>query len=404
MRLKEQEHIALVINRWTILVVLVVCRLSVGNQFQSTGSLAPFLIQEFNVGYDQIGTLIGLYMIPGLLLSIPAGHLGKRFGDRQVVSAAILLMILGGILSGLAENYATLVAGRLIGGTGAAFLFVLLMKMLSDWFADKELFFGMSIFIIGWPVGIAAAQAIQGPIAEQYSWNMVFMLTAVASGVALIAIACFYRPPVFSGNTPVDTAPARQVSPGLSGGEIWLICIAGCAWMLINGAYLVMLSFGPVLLMEQGASITESGQVVSLMSWVFLFALPLGGYLATRYKIPDIVLVSGVLVCIVVGVLIPYTSAPVVTFTLYGIAYAIAVPVVSSLPALVLKPANRGPGIGIFQVWYFAGSAFMPIAAGFIHGWTDEATAPLMFATGMMFAVLCLHGVFRFEQRRLAAK
>ena len=399
-----QEHIALVINRWTILVVLVVCRLSVGNQFQSTGSLAPFLIQEFNVGYDQIGTLIGLYMIPGLLLSIPAGHLGKRFGDRQVVSAAILLMILGGILSGLAENYATLVAGRLVGGTGAAFLFVLLMKMLSDWFADKELLFGMSIFIIGWPVGIAAAQAIQGPIAEQYSWNMVFMLTAVASGVALIAIAGFYRPPGFSGNTPVDTAPARQVSPGLSGGEIWLICIAGCAWMLINGAYLVMLSFGPVLLMEQGASITESGQVVSLMSWVFLFALPLGGYLATRYKIPDVVLVSGVLVCIVVGVLIPYTSVPVVTFTLYGIAYAIAVPVVSSLPALVLKPANRGPGIGIFQVWYFAGSAFMPIAAGFIHGWTDEAAAPLMFATGMMFAVLCLHGVFRFEQRRLAAK
>jgi MFS family permease len=173
--------------------------------------------------------------------------------------------------------------------------------------------------------------------------------------------------------------------------------------MLINGAYLVMLSFGPVLLIEQGASITESGQVVSLMSWVFFFALPLGGYLATRYEIPDVVLASGVLVCVIVGVLIPYTSIPVVTFTLYGIAYAIAVPVVSSLPTLVLKPANRGPGIGIFQVWYFAGSAFMPIAAGFIQDRTGGATAPLLFATGMMFAVLCLHGVFRFEQRRLAA-
>jgi MFS family permease len=393
----------LVINRWTILVVLVVVRLSVGNQFQSTGSVAPFLIQDFNVGYDQIGTLIGLYMIPGLLLSIPAGNLGKQFGDRQVVSAAILLMFFGGIISSLAENYATLVAGRLIGGTGAAFLFVLLMKMLSDWFADKELFFGMSIFIIGWPVGIAAAQAFQGAIAEQYSWNMVFMLTAVVSGVALIAIAGFYRPPVSTSDPPDVAAPARQASPGLSGGEIWLICIAGCAWMLINGAYLVMLSFGPVLLIEQGASITESGQVVSLMSWVFFFALPLGGYLATRYEIPDVVLASGVLVCVIVGVLIPYTSIPVVTFTLYGIAYAIAVPVVSSLPTLVLKPANRGPGIGIFQVWYFAGSAFMPIAAGFIQDRTGGATAPLLFATGMMFAVLCLHGVFRFEQRRLAA-
>ncbi len=393
----------MVINRWTVLAVLVIGRLSVGNQFQSTGSVAPFLIQDFNIGYDQIGTLIGLYMIPGLLLSIPAGHLGKRFGDRQVVSAAILLMILGGILSGLADNYAMLVVGRLIGGTGAAFLFVLLMKMLSDWFADKELFFSMSIFIIGWPVGIAAAQTTQGPIAEHFSWNMVFLLTAATSAIALIAIAGLYRPPDTPVEVPRDEAPAQQVSSGLSGREIWLICIAGCAWMLINGAYLVMLSFGPVLLIEQGVSITESGQVVSLMSWVFFFALPLGGYVATRYKIPDAILVSGVIVCVVIGVLIPYTSIPVITFTLYGIAYAIAVPVVSSLPALVLQPENRGPGIGIFQVWYFAGSAFMPIAAGFIRDWTGGATAPMLFATGMMFAVLCLHGVFRYEQRRLVA-
>jgi cyanate permease len=232
---------------------------------------------------------------------------------------------------------------------------------------------------------------------------MVFLLTAAASAIALIAIAGLYRPP----DTPVevlrDEAPARQVSSGLSGREIWLICIAGCAWMLINGAYLVMLSFGPVLLIEQGISITESAQVVSLMSWVFFFALPLGGYVATRYKIPDAILVSGVIVCVVIGVLIPYTSIPVITFTLYGIAYAIAVPVVSSLPALVLHPENRGPGIGIFQVWYFAGSAFMPITAGFIQDWTGGATAPILFATGMMFAVLCLHGVFRYEQRRLEA-
>jgi MFS family permease len=173
--------------------------------------------------------------------------------------------------------------------------------------------------------------------------------------------------------------------------------------MLINGAYLVMLSFGPALLLEQGFSIAESGRVVSLMSWVFLVALPLGGYVATRYKIPDAVLVSGLVVCVIVGALIPYTSIPAISFALFGIAYAIGVPVVSSLPALVLKPENRGPGIGIFQVWYFAGSAFMPIAAGFMQDRTGGATAPILFATAMMFAVLCLHGMFRYEQRRLAA-
>lgn len=385
------------INRWAILGVLFVARLCAGTQFQSAGSVAPFLARDFGLGYDQIGTLIGLYMIPGLILAIPAGHLGKRFGDRTVVSAATLLMVLGGIVSGLAETYAMLVAGRLLGGAGAAFLFVLLIKMLSDWFADKDLFLGMSIFIIGWPVGIASAQATQGLIAEQTSWNMVFLTTAAASTIGLIAIAGFYRPPP----RPVG-APARRASSGLSGNEKWLIVIAGLMWLLINGAYMVVLSFGPVLLLEQGATVVESGQIVSLMSWVFLFALPLGGYVATRYRIPDVTAVGGLAVCVIIGALIPYTSMPSVTFALFGIAFAIAVPVVSSLPALVLQPENRGPGFGIFQVWYFAGAAFMPMAAGYLHDLTGGATVSLLCAAGMMFAVLCLYGVFRFEQRRLA--
>ena len=73
------------------------------------------------------------------------------------------------------------------------------------------------------------------------------------------------------------------------------------------------------------------------------------------------------------------------------------------LPALVLLPENRGPGFGIFQVWYFAGAAFMPMLAGYLHDLTGGATVSLLGAAGMMFAVLCLHGLFRFEQRRLAA-
>jgi predicted MFS family arabinose efflux permease len=385
------------INRWGILAVLFVARLCAGTQFQSAGSVAPFLARDFAVGYDRIGTLIGIYMVPGLILAIPAGFLGRRFGDRTVVAAATGLMVLSGIVSGLAESYAALVAGRLLGGAGTAFLFVLLIKMLSDWFADKDLFLGMSIFIVGWPVGIASAQATQGLIAEQASWNAVFLSTAAASAVGLVAIAAFYRPPP----GPVG-APSRALPSGLGGTEKWLLAIAGLMWLLINGAYMVVLGFGPVLLIEQGATVVESGRIVSLMSWVFLFALPAGGYIATRYRIPDVTAVGGLAVCVVVGALIPFTEIPVVTFAAFGIAFAIAVPVVSSLPALVLRPENRGPGFGIFQVWYFAGAAFMPMGAGYLHDLTGGATISMLCAAGMMFAVLCLHVVFRSEQRRLA--
>jgi hypothetical protein len=35
-----------------------------------------------------------------------------------------------------------------------------------------------------------------------------------------------------------------------------LVTIAGLAWMFVNGAYLVLVSFGPVLLDEQGVPFT----------------------------------------------------------------------------------------------------------------------------------------------------
>jgi MFS family permease len=93
-------------------------------------------------------------------------------------------MIIGGIVTGLAEDFDVLALGRIVCGVGAAFLFVLLTKMLTDWFADKELFLAMSLFILGWPVGIAAAQAFQVPIAEKTSWNSIFFLAA--TGMVLV--------------------------------------------------------------------------------------------------------------------------------------------------------------------------------------------------------------------------
>lgn len=124
-------------------------------------------------------------MIPGLVLALPSGFIGRRFGDKRVVIVGLFPMVMGGALSGVASNYATVDVGRLLSGAGAAFLFVLMTKMLTDWFADKELFVGMSIFIIGWPVGIAAGQAIQGPVAEAISWNAVFFVTSFGCGMHL---------------------------------------------------------------------------------------------------------------------------------------------------------------------------------------------------------------------------
>ncbi|HEX4233153.1 MAG TPA: hypothetical protein VH041_02515, partial [Caldimonas sp.] len=82
-----------------MLALLVVCRASLGVQFQTLASTADPLVARFGIGYAQIGTLIALFMLPGLFLSLPAGTAGRYASDRRLVSLGLALVALGGLVA-----------------------------------------------------------------------------------------------------------------------------------------------------------------------------------------------------------------------------------------------------------------------------------------------------------------
>jgi MFS family permease len=224
----------------------------------------------------------------------------------------------------------------------------------------------------------------------------VFVGTAVLMVVAFVFMAALYRPP------PSAAATAWGPAARLDWREIWLVCIAGAVWMLINGAYLVLLTFGPTLLTERGASVAGAAAVVSSMSWVFVVGLPLGGWLAMRFKVPNLVMVAGLLVATGLAALLPIVDIPMPIFLLHGFSYALAAPVVASLVVESLRPETRGPGLGIYYLWYYAGGAVLPAVAGMLKDRFD-ADAAVLFAVAQLVGTLLLIGFFRFEQRRLAS-
>jgi MFS family permease len=381
-------------RRWWILAVLFVARVALGFQFQNVGSLAPFLVRDLGLDYAQLGILVGAFILPGVAISLPSGLLARSFGDKRIVMLGMILMIAGGALAGIGASHQAILMGRVLGGAGGAILIVLMSKMITDWFAGKELFLGMAIFIIGWPVGIAAGQATQSVLAELWSWQAVFNLSAALVAGSLLLTGVFYdRPPE---QRPIP--PAAR--PELGRSEIAMVCLVGIIWMFLNTGYVVMLSFAPAQLVDGGMSITRADAVASLMSWVFIFALPLGGHLAHRYRIADPIMFGGMAATVVLGAIVPFSPFPVVTYALFGTALALATPIVSALPAEVMEPHNRGPGFGIYYLWYFGGLPVLIAAAGFARDLTGSASAPLIFATSMMLCCLALLGMLRLTQRR----
>lgn len=381
-------------RRWLILAILFIARFALGFLFQSAGSVTPFVVSELGVDFASVGMLVGVFLLPGVVISVPSGYLSRNFGDKGAVAAGMALMIAGGILSGVAPSYPILFVGRVVSGTGGAILVVVLSKMIADWFADKELFLGMAIFIIGWPVGIAAGQATQGALAELLSWHMVFVVSALLVGLPLLLVALFYRVP----HEHEQSAPSEQRR--LTGMEIIIVCLAGLCWMFLNGTYLVMLSFGPAHLIELGMPVTRANFIVSVMSWVTAFALPLGGYLATRYRVPNLVMFVGLAASIFLCAAIPFSPAPLLMFTLVGVTVALATPVVGSLPAEVLEPGVRASGFGLYYFWYFIGMPVLLPVAGMLRDRTGSVTASLIYATVLLIGCLAFAAAFRSAQAR----
>src|SRR5262245_16646374 len=105
-------------QRWFILAVLTFARASIGFQFQSVATLSPFLLDQFELSYGALGTLIGIYLFPGIAVALPGGVFGHRYGDKTVACVGLTAMTLGGQLMAQAEGTMLLTTGRLLSGTG----------------------------------------------------------------------------------------------------------------------------------------------------------------------------------------------------------------------------------------------------------------------------------------------
>ncbi|HEX6296759.1 MAG TPA: MFS transporter, partial [Burkholderiales bacterium] len=165
-------------SRWAILAALSLTRFSFGYQFQSMASVAPALTRELGIDQAAAGTLIGLYWVSGVFIALPGGWLGQRFGDKRMALAGGILVVAGGLLCAAGESYAMLAAGRVVAGLGGIVMNIMAVKMLTDWFAGRELGFAMGTLFGSFPLGIALALAIQAPLAAAAGWPAVMLSTA----------------------------------------------------------------------------------------------------------------------------------------------------------------------------------------------------------------------------------
>ena len=385
---------------WLILATLTLARVTMGFQFQSVAAVGPVLTSDLIITHSQLGVLIGIYLLPGVLFALPGGWLGKRFGDKSVVLVGLAMMTLGGLLLALFEAYEIMFLGRLISGLGAVLFNVLVTKMVTDWFAEHRIATAMGILISSWPLGIAIALLIIGPLEGMIGLKLTFFIPVVLCVVALLLIAMVYRAPP----RPSDGNEASGASlPGrLTVYELRGVVLAGCVWCFYNVAFILLLSFGPEYLISRGVELSSAGAIVSLTSWLFIPALPLGAWMAERAGRPFATLVAIFIAIAVLIFLIPFIPLYTAIFIMLGIVFAPAGGLIMALPVQVLRKENRAVGMGVYFTIYYAGMGVFPVIAGYTRDLTGNPVAPLILAAVVILLAVVALVWFRLNQSRQA--
>lgn len=377
-----------------MLLVLFIARTAMAFQFQSVASTAPFLVKAFSIDFAQLGTLVGIYMLPGIFIALPGGMLGQRFGAKNLVLVGLVLMALGGAVMGASASFLTLAAGRLISGVGAVLINVLVTKMVTDWFAGREIVTAMGVLVVSWPLGLALGLLLFAPLAVSHSWNGVMHVAAFTALASLLLVALSYRDP-----PGMPAGPSSGLSLKLTRDEWLSVSLAGSIWMTYNVGFIVLISFLPELFRAHGYSITEAGRVVSFLGWMLIPTVPLAGYLAERFRQPNLFLIGGLLIAGLAAAVLPFTDEPIVAFSILAVVVGAPAGLIMALPGQALRPQNRAGGMGFYFTWYYAGMAFLPGLAGMARDFTASAAAPALFAAVMMALALVGLTGFRFANR-----
>src|SRR5271166_1895454 len=289
-----------------LLAALTLARLSFAYQFQAIASLAPLLTRLFGLDYTAIGTLIGIHLASGILMSLPFGMLAGRFGDRVVLTAGLLLMTVGALIAATGGGVAGIAAGRVVSGMGSVTIVVLQGKLLADWFEGSAFMLAIAVTMGSYAVGISLAQFTQLPLAEAAGWPWVFVAGGAIAAAAATLFLSAYQPPEERGRRSLALPSPR---------ECMLVAVAGLIWTFYNAGYSGFLSYVPSLLHVRAATAAQAGVVIAL---------------ATLTNLPAMLDGS----------------------------------VIIALGTLSSRPERRAAGMGLFYTTYYIGGALIPAACG----------------------------------------
>ncbi len=325
--------------------------------------------------------MLGAFTLPGIVVSVPAGLLARRIGDRAVLSGGLALVALGALLATRSGGFPGLLAARVVAGVGGVSVLMLIIKMTADRYAGPWLSTASAITITSWPAGLALELVALGPVPAALGWRATLGLAGAPALLAILLIP-------FVGRGSVRLPDQASAHAQRGGPPLAFIAAAVLSWSLINGVLTVLVGFLPGYLIAIGRSVDAAAATASLAVWTPAIAIPFGGLLADRVLGRKAAVILGALGTTALMIAVPLTQGAAPVLLALGLVFAMAPGPLTAQVGQATPAAARAVVFGWYSAGSYAAMTVSPWIAGVLRDRSGDARAPLFFAAALSLGIL----------------
>jgi len=282
-----RPYIAIFRENGAILVLCVATAVSMSGLGIITPVL-PLFAREFGMDTAAIGLVVGIFGLARLLMNIPSGFIGERFGRKVSIGGGLLLSAAGLFLTGVSRNFYEMVGWRFVSGAGSAMHMTGAMSYMADISTPENRGLLMSLQIGSLLLGTDIGPIIGGFVADALGFRWPFYLAGVLSAIA--ALWVMVRLP--ESRRPVEpTSGLEATAVPVDRVKVWDRGVIRN--LLANRTFLLLSFFGllifftrsgsrqtllPLIAVQKvGMSATHLGILFTLMTTInFLLIIPAG--------------------------------------------------------------------------------------------------------------------------------
>jgi MFS family permease len=358
--------------------------------------LAPTFADELGLSGVETGFILAAASLAALVVAFPLGLLADRLGARQVtiISAGIFTVATFG--QGIAEDFWSLLAARLVFGVAFGALWGAGASWLSDSLSEESRAAALSAAATFAGLGFTTGPAFAGLLADRYDTGTPFLVAGVAAalGTAFLVVAAPPAP---------ESPPRQRLREMLDVARRDELVLAGIAIIvligLVGGGVNLLV---PLQLRENGVSAGEIGLLFSVASAIYTVVSAVVariGSRAARLRVGGIAaLLTGLSIFIVLGS--SSTVAAVAFILLRAPPWSTMDTIIYPLAAAGAHRSGLGRGsvMGLLTVGWAAASTVGPPLAGAIADAFGERAA---FAVMIGFCVVAGSWLLLADRRRV---